>query len=266
VSKRDSDRFLVAPGTPFCLDDRDPADTSGAPGDKKATQKALEELSDELMALQERLYAESGQALLVVLQAIDAGGKDGTVKHVFGGTNPQGVRVTSFKQPTPEELAHDFLWRIHQEVPKAGEITIFNRSHYEDVVTVRVRGLAPEHVWRPRYEHIRNFERLLEHRRTRVVKIFLHISRAEQARRFEERLTRPDKRWKWDPDDVEAAARWDGYMDAYADAMAETSTTDAPWWVIPADDKKRRNWAVATIVTQALRAMDPQWPPAPSRG
>jgi PPK2 family polyphosphate:nucleotide phosphotransferase len=235
-------------------------------GPEDGVKDETEDLEDEMDEWQRKLYAEGDQSLLVVLQAMDAGGKDGTIRKVFGGLNPQGVRAVPFTAPTEVELAHDFLWRIHQEVPKAGEITIFNRSHYEDVVTVRVRGLAPEHVWRPRYEHIRNFERLLEHRRTRVVKIFLHISRAEQARRFEERLTRPDKRWKWDPDDVEAAARWDGYMDAYADAMAETSTTDAPWWVIPADDKKRRNWAVATIVTQALRAMDPQWPPAPSRG
>jgi polyphosphate kinase 2 (PPK2 family) len=177
VSARDSDRFLVAPGTPFTLEDRDPAGTSGAPGDKKDTQKASDALADHLMALQDRLYAESGQALLVVLQAMDAGGKDGTVKHVFAGTNPQGVRVTSFKVPTEEELAHDFLWRIHAAAPRHGYIGIFNRSHYEDVLVARVHELVDESVWRLRYRHINHFEALLHDAGTRVVKLFLHISR-----------------------------------------------------------------------------------------
>jgi PPK2 family polyphosphate:nucleotide phosphotransferase len=235
-------------------------------GPRDGVNEETEDLEDEMDEWQRKLYAEADQSLLVVLQAMDGGGKDGTIRKVFAGLNPQGVRAVPFKAPTDVELAHDFLWRIHQQAPKAGEITIFNRSHYEDVVTVRVRGLAPEPVWRPRYEHIRDFERLLQHRRTRVVKLFLHISREEQARRLEERRTRPEKRWKWDPNDLRDAERWDDYMAAYAEAMAETSTTDAAWWVIPADDKKRRNWAVATVVTQTLRAMDPRWPSAPSPG
>jgi PPK2 family polyphosphate:nucleotide phosphotransferase len=260
VSKRDSDRFLVAPGTPFSLDDRDPADTSGAPGDKKATQKALEELSDDLMALQERLYAESGQALLVVLQAIDAGGKDGTVKHVFGGTNPQGVRVTSFKQPTPEELAHDFLWRIHAAVPGHGYIGIFNRSHYEDVLVARVHELVEESVWRRRYRHINHFEGLLHDADTRVIKLFLHISREEQAERLRKRLEDPTKRWKFQRGDLAERERWDDYMAAYDEAIARTSTEHAPWYVVPADHKWFRNWAVSRIVIETLEAMDPRYP------
>jgi PPK2 family polyphosphate:nucleotide phosphotransferase len=260
VSKRDSERFLVAPGTPFSLDDRDPADTSGAPGDKKATQKELEELSDDLMALQERLYAESGQALLVVLQAIDAGGKDGTVKHVFGGTNPQGVRVTSFKQPTPEELAHDFLWRIHAAAPRHGYIGIFNRSHYEDVLVARVHELVEESVWRRRYRHINHFEGLLHDADTRVIKLFLHISREEQAERLRKRLEDPTKRWKFQRGDLAERERWDDYMAAYDEAIACTSTEHAPWYVVPADHKWFRNWAVSRIVIETLEAMDPRYP------
>jgi PPK2 family polyphosphate:nucleotide phosphotransferase len=260
MSARDSDRFRVAPGTPFSLDDRDPGDTRGAPGDKKATKTALEELSEQVMALQDRLYAESRQSLLVVLQAMDAGGKDGTVKHVFSGANPQGVRVTSFKQPTAEELAHDFLWRIHMATPPHGYIGILNRSHYEDVLVARVHELVGESVWRRRYRHINHFEALLDDANTRVVKLFLHISREEQAERLRKRLDDPTKRWKFQRGDLAERARWDEYVAAYEEAIAHTSTDQAPWYVIPADRKWFRNWAVSRIVIEALEDMDPRYP------
>ena len=260
MSGRDSDRWLVPPGTSFSLADRDPRDTAGAPGDKKTTRKALGPLSDELAALQDRLYAESGQTLLVVLQAVDAGGKDGTVKHVFRGVNPQGVSVTSFKQPTPEELAHDFLWRIHARVPRHGFIGIFNRSHYEDVLIARVHELVPESVWRRRYRHINHFEWLLHDSRVTVVKLFLHISREEQAERLQARLDDPAKRWKFSRGDLAERERWDDYMAAYEEAIERTSVEHAPWYVVPADRKWFRNWAVSRIVIESLEAMDPRYP------
>ena len=260
MSARDSDRFVVAPGTPFSLDARDAAATDGAPGDKKATLKVLEDLGERLMALQDRLYAESGQALLVVLQAMDAGGKDGTVKHVFAGSNPQGVRVTSFKQPTPEELAHDFLWRIHAAAPAHGYIGIFNRSHYEDVLVARVHELVDESVWRRRYRHINHFEALLHDAGTRVVKLFLHISREEQAERLRKRLEDPEKRWKFRRGDLAERERWNDYMAAYEEAIARTSTEHAPWYVVPADHNWSRNLCVAEILVDALERLDPQLP------
>ena len=220
----------------------------------------LADLKEEMAELQRKLYAQGTTSLLVVLQAMDAGGKDGTIRKVLSGLNPQGTRVKPFGAPTEEELAHDFLWRVHPHVPAAGEIVVFNRSHYEDVVAARVRGLVPEHVWRGRYEHIRAFERLLADRGTSVVKLFLHISQEEQLKRFEERQTLPEKAWKWQPGDLDDRKLWDDFAVAYEQAMAETSTGDAPWWVIPADGKKQRNVAVATVLTQALRRLDPQFP------
>jgi PPK2 family polyphosphate:nucleotide phosphotransferase len=260
MSGRDSDRWLVPPGAPFSLADRDPRDTTGAPGGKKDTKKSLEELSARLAALQDPLYAESRQSLLVVLQAMDAGGKDGTVKHVFRGVNPQGVRVTSFKEPTPLELAHDFLWRVHANTPHHGEIGIFNRSHYEDVLIVRVEDLVPESVWRRRYRHINHFEWLLHDSNTRVIKLYLHISREEQAERLQARLADPCKHWKFDPGDLRKRERWDDYMAAYEEAIQRTSVEHAPWYVVPADRKWFRNWAVSRIVIETLEEMDPQYP------
>jgi PPK2 family polyphosphate:nucleotide phosphotransferase len=256
----DRDRFVVAPGEPFSLAGRDPRATPGAPGGKKETTATLDDLGDRLAGLQERLYAESSQSLLVVLQAMDAGGKDGTVKHVFAGANPQGVRVTSFKQPTPEELAHDFLWRIHAATPHHGYIGIFNRSHYEDVLIARVHELVEESVWRGRYRHINHFEALLRDAGTRVVKLFLHISREEQAERLQARLDDPEKRWKFQRGDLAERERWDDYMAAYEEAIARTSTEHAPWYVVPADRKWFRNWAVSRIVIETLEDMDPRYP------
>lgn len=256
----DRKRWLVEPDRKLQLARADTDSTAGAPGDKAATEAAFPALWKQLGDLQERLFAESKRSLLVVLQAIDAGGKDGTIEHVFKGMNPQGVRVASFKKPSEEELAHDFLWRIHRQAPQRGEIGVFNRSHYEDVLVVRVHDLVPEAVWRGRYEHIRAFERLLHDDDTTVVKLFLHISKDEQRERLQARLDDPAKHWKFRLADLEERARWDDYEVAFEEAIRETSTADAPWYVIPSDRKWYRNWAVLRILIETLEAMDPQWP------
>ncbi|HET9443914.1 MAG TPA: PPK2 family polyphosphate kinase, partial [Acidimicrobiales bacterium] len=235
-------RWLVKPGSTVDLGGIDPGSTAGM-ADKQAAVEAFDDLTRQLAGLQERLWAEHEQSVLVVLQAIDAGGKDGTVKHVFRGLNPAGARVVSFKAPTEEELAHDFLWRVHPHVPAKGEIVVFNRSHYEDVLIVRVKGLVPEKVWRPRYRLIDDFEANLAAAGTRVVKLFLHISRDEQAERFRERIENPVKRWKFRREDLEERAHWDDYQAAFAEAISRTSRAEAPWYVVPADRKWYRNWA-----------------------
>ncbi len=238
----------------------DTESTRGAPGDKDTTRAATALLITELAELQNRLWAQHRQSLLVVLQAMDAGGKDGTIRKVLTGVNPQGVRVASFKAPTAEELAHDFLWRIHQQAPGHGEIGVFNRSHYEDVLIARVDEIVAEPVWRKRYETIRHFEDGLVEDGTAVIKIFLHISKDEQAARFRARLDTPEKRWKFSAADLEVRAKWDKYQVAYAEAMAETSTEQCPWNVVPADRKWYRDWAVLQILLGTLRKMDPQYP------
>jgi PPK2 family polyphosphate:nucleotide phosphotransferase len=255
-----SHRWRVKPGHPVDLGDLRPDATEGAPGGRPETEAAIPALLEELTDLQERLWAEASRSVLVVLQAMDAGGKDGTIKHVFRGVNPQGTRVTSFKTPTDIELAHDFLWRIHQATPRGGEIGIFNRSHYEDVLISRVHELVPEATWKARYALINSFEALLAQGGTTVIKLFLHISKEEQRRRFDSRLKEPNKRWKFQPGDLVERDHWDAYQVAYADALRETSTAAAPWYVIPADHKWYRNWAVSCILTDTLRAMDPRYP------
>jgi PPK2 family polyphosphate:nucleotide phosphotransferase len=257
----DSDRWRVKPGSAVDLTTIDPGSTDGAPGgDKETTKATFKDLRHELRDLQTRVWAEHEQALLVVLQAMDAGGKDGTVKHVFRGANPMGVRVTSFKQPSEDELDHDFLWRVHKVTPAKGEIGVFNRSHYEDVLVVRVHELVPEDVWRPRYDTIRAFEDGLTRAGTRVVKLYLHISKDEQKKRFDARRDRPEKRWKWNAQDLVERKRWDDYRAAYEEAFATTSTDAAPWYVVPADHKWYRNWAVSRILIEALHDMNPQFP------
>ena len=241
----------------------DPDSTKGAPGDKKVTEAASSELNDELSDLQERLWAENTRSLLVVLQAIDAGGKDGAIRKVFGGVNPQGCRVTSFKAPSEEELAHDFLWRVNKATPRTGEIGIFNRSHYEDVLVVRVRDLVPKKVWSKRYSIINDFEAGLTASGTTIVKFFLHISEDEQKERLVARLERPHKQYKFRLSDLEARSQWDDYQAAFTDVLERTSTPHAPWHLIPADKKWYRNWAVATIVTGVLEDMDLDWPESP---
>ena len=238
----------------------DPDATAGFDGDRDAARDELEALRAELFDFQGRLWAERQRALLVVLQALDGGGKDGVIRNVFTAFNPQGTRVTGFGVPTDEELGHDFLWRVHANTPGKGRIGIFNRSHYEDVLVVRVAGLAPESVWSGRYELINDFERNLAAAGATIVKFMLHIGRDEQRKRFQQRLDNPDKRWKFKLDDLEARARWDDYMDAYADAVSRCSTDNAPWFVIPANHKWYRDLAVARIVTDAARRLDPRYP------
>ena len=254
--------WRVAPGTRPALSHRPTTSKAGAPGGKSSTREATATLKLELEELQARLYAEGARSVLLVLQAMDTGGKDGTIRNVLGGVNPQGVVVTSFKRPTDLEHAHDFLWRVHQAAPPAGTIGVFNRSHYEDVLVARVHELVPEAVWRRRYEHIRSFERLLHDNGTRVVKVMLHISRDEQRERLQSRLADPSKHWKFEAGDLAERERWDDYQQAYEDAISETSSDEAPWYVVPADKKWYRDWAISTLLQRTLLQMDPQFPDA----
>src|SRR3954470_14400079 len=238
--------------------DYDTADTDGMT--REEAHAELAGLVERIAGLQARLYAEESRAVLVVLQGIDAAGKDSTVKHVFSGSNPQGVRVYTYKEPTPEEAAHDFLWRYHADAPARGMIHVFNRSHYEDVLVVRVKSLIEEARWRSRYDSINDFERMLARERTVIVKFFLHSSKEAQLERFRERLERRDKHYKFSSNDVRERRNWDAYQEAYADAVRLTATPWAPWYVVPSDHKWYRNLVVARILWATLRAMDPQWP------
>ncbi len=258
----DSARWRIDPGTPVHLGKIDTRSTDGAPGNKKATGESLDAALHQMSGLQERLYAEDEQSLLVVLQALDAGGKDGTIKNVFRGLNPAGCKVVSFKVPSAEERSHDFLWRVHAKAPAKGEVVVFNRSHYEDVLVVRVHDLVPESVWRPRFDQINAFEASLAAAGTRIVKLFLHISKEEQAERFQARLDDPSKRWKFRAGDLDERARWDDYVAAFEEAISKTSTEAAPWYVVPADRKWYRNWAVSRILVETMAEMNPQYPPA----
>jgi PPK2 family polyphosphate:nucleotide phosphotransferase len=253
-------RYRVEPGERPRLSDIDPADTASY-DDPEQAREELASLVEQIADLQARLYAEEQRAVLVVLQGIDAAGKDSTVAHVFRGTNPQGVRVFSFKEPSNEELAHDFLWRYHQHTPAYGMIHVYNRSHYEDVLVVRVKGLVEEERWRARYESINDFERMLDRERTTILKFFLHISKDAQLDRFQERLEREDKHYKFSSNDVRERRNWDAYQEAYEEALCNTSTEWAPWHVIPSDHKWFRNLAVARIVAATLNEMNPVWPP-----
>jgi len=251
--------FRIDPGASVDLAQME-ARQAGSFGSKKEGERELAHYRRRIIALQERLWAEHKQSLLVILQATDTGGKDGTIRHVFGGVNPQGVIVTSFKQPSPEELDHDYLWRIHQHTPAKGEIAIFNRSQYEDVLVVRVHDLVPKAVWEKRYRQINDFEERLAETGTAIVKLFLHISREEQKERLQARLDDPEKRWKFNPGDLADRAMWERFQHTYRDMLERCSTPFAPWYVIPADRKWYRNVAVAAIVADALERMDPQFP------
>jgi PPK2 family polyphosphate:nucleotide phosphotransferase len=253
-------QLRVAPGTTPDLAAIDPDGTPGFDGDKAAGRARLDELRDELTGFQERLWAEGEQSLLIVLQALDAGGKDGLIRKVITAFNPQGTRVVGFGVPTEEELRHDFLWRVHAVTPGKGRIGVFNRSHYEDVLVVRVKELVPESVWRDRYERINDFEATLAASGTRIVKLFLHISRDEQRARFQKRLDNPEKHWKWDSGDLETREKWADFQAAYADALGRCSTDVAPWFVIPANRKWYRDLAAAEILAETARAIDPRWP------
>ncbi len=228
--------------------------------DKKTGKLQLKEHNKALRDIQELMYAEHKQKLLVVLQGIDTAGKDGTIEHVFGDVNPQGTKVISFKVPTKKELDHDYLWRVHQNTPGDGEIVIFNRSHYEDVLVVRVHDLAPKDVWKKRYAHINAFEKLLAEEGTTIRKFFLHISKEAQARRFLARLDRPQKRWKFNPGDLEEREYWEEYRAAFEDMLSKTSTPWAPWYVVPSDRKWYRNLVVATVVQETLQSLGMAFP------
>lgn len=252
------DLLRVRPRARVTLGAIDPAATPGIR--KAAAREELETDQEKLRALQERLYAEGKRSLLVVLQGTDTSGKDGTIEHVFASIDPQGVQVTGFKAPTAEELQHDFLWRVRPALPAHGRIGIFNRSHYEDVLIARVKGLVPEAVWSKRYGEITRFEKEVNASGSTIVKICLHISPEEQRERLLARLKDPTKRWKFNPRDLDDRARWSEYQVAYEVALSRTSTTAAPWYVVPANKKWYRNWAVSRILIETLEEMDPRYP------
>jgi len=256
-----AETFRVAAGSKVNLKKFDPG-FKGEDHDKLSAKTETDLLARKLQVLQYRLYAENRQSLLICLQAMDGGGKDGTIRHVLGPLNPQGTRVHSFKVPSNEEAAHDFLWRIHRRVPAQGEIVIFNRSHYEDVLVVRVHQLVPKQVWRRRYGLINDFEANLAAAGTRILKFFLHISPEEQLRRFRQRLDAPARNWKISRADYDERERWGEYQAAYAEALHRTSTAVAPWYVIPADHKWFRNLAVSHIIAATLESMKMKVPPA----
>jgi len=252
------DRYRIAPGAAVNLDDWNPRDAGEF--DKDTAKPLMKQLNERLEALQELLYAQGKHKLLVVLQATDTGGKDGTIRHVFEGTNPQGVKVASFKRPTTRELAHDYLWRVHANTPGSGEIVIFNRSHYEDVLVVRVHDLVPAERWSRRYDHINALEQLLADEGTTIVKFFLNISKAEQAERLQARLDDPSKHWKFSLGDLDERKRWGDYRKAFEEMLARTSTADSPWYVVPADRKWYRNLVVASVLVDALEGLDMSYP------
>jgi len=258
------DRIRVEPGHEPRLAERDPRDTLGLAG-KDESKEELAELVAKLEHLQRRLYAEAQRAVLLVLQGLDASGKDGVVRAVFEGVNPQGCHVASFKAPTADELLHDYLWRVHLACPERGDIGIFNRSHYEDVIAVRMLDLAPKEVWSRRPSHIREFEHMLADEGTTILKVFLHVSKEQQAERFRERIANPEKQWKFRKADLDVHARYDEYLAAYENVIAETSTAWAPWYIVPADHNWVKAHAVATLLVHTLERLDPRFP-APEPG
>ncbi|HEY2931788.1 MAG TPA: polyphosphate kinase 2 family protein [Acidobacteriota bacterium] len=257
-----SKEFAVKPGKTVKLSRYDPDYTAGFK-DKSEAEELLQKKIARLDELQNLLFAERKHALLVVLQAMDSGGKDGTIRRVMSGVNPQGCEVTSFKAPSAEEASHDFLWRVHHAVPARGEIGIFNRSHYEDVLVVRVHHLVPRPVWSRRYEQINAFEQILAENGVKILKFFLHISKDEQKKRLRERIEVPEKNWKVNPGDFDERKLWNQYMEAYQDALSRCSTERAPWFVIPANKKWLRNLAVSAIIVEALESLDMKFPAPP---
>jgi PPK2 family polyphosphate:nucleotide phosphotransferase len=251
--------MLVKPGTKVSLKDYDPDDT-GDYRDAGSAEKELEDQVEELGRLQYLLYAENRRALLIVLQGMDTSGKDGTIRHVMSRMTPLGVQVKAFKAPNEEELAHDFLWRVHQAVPRKGYVGIFNRSHYEDVLVVRVHDLVPREVWKGRYEQINQFEKILVENNVIVLKFFLHISKKEQKKRLEARLKDPTRYWKFSLSDIKERGYWGDYQKAYQDALSRCSTEWAPWHVVPANHKWYRNLLVARVVAQTLGDLDMKYP------
>ncbi|MGZ8851229.1 MAG: polyphosphate kinase 2 family protein [Thermoanaerobaculia bacterium] len=255
----DVKRYRVKPGSQLSLDKFDPDEKKVIDDKEKAIARSTK-TQERLADLQELLYAEHKHKVLIVLQGMDTSGKDSTVRHVMGGFNPSGVRVISFKKPTQIELEHDFLWRVHPNVPGVGEIAVFNRSHYEDVLIVRVHNLVPKDVWRKRYDHINDFERSLADSGTVILKFFLHISKEEQRKRLEERVEDPRKRWKFQHTDLDERKLWDDYMQAYQAALQKTSTEWAPWTIVPANTKWYRNYIVGSVVLRALEKLRMRYP------
>lgn len=260
--------YRVEPGTTVNLDKIPPDDTGkfDSKNDGKAKSQArISEFIEKIPSLQERLYAQGTRSVLIILQGMDTSGKDGTIKHVMSGVNPLGCRVAGFKVPSQKELRHDFLWRVHQEAPEKGYIGLFNRSHYEDVLSPRVHGLLSDKAVKQRFDHIIDFERLLlSQNDTTILKFFLHISKDEQQRRLEARIRDPEKRWKFSPNDIVERKLWHKYMKAYEDAISATSTDRAPWYIVPADYKWYRNLVVAETVVDTLESMKLQYPPTPA--
>ncbi|MFT5200746.1 MAG: PPK2 family polyphosphate:nucleotide phosphotransferase [Candidatus Aldehydirespiratoraceae bacterium] len=256
----DLSKYRVSPGQ--TVDLADWATNDKGEFDRDDAEHRTGHLNDRLEELQEVLYAEGKHKVLVVIQATDTGGKDGTIRHVFDKVNPQGVKVASFKRPTDEELAHDYLWRVHQHTPKSGGITIFNRSHYEDVLVVRIHDIVPKERWSRRYDHINNFEQLLADEGTTIIKLFLHISKDEQKERLQDRLDEPDKNWKFDAGDLREREHWDDYQEAFRVMLERTSTADAPWYVIPANRKWFRNLLISEIIVDALDGLNMAFPEA----
>ena len=261
----DTRRYLIEPDSKVDLAKLPTEDHHHHGLDKESAKAVTAALTARLAGLQDVLWAQHRHRVLVVLQATDTGGKDSTIRSVFSSSNPQGVTVAGFKAPTEDELAHDYLWRVHQRVPGDGEIVVFNRSHYEDVLVVRVHDLVPEERWQRRYAHIRHFERLLVDEGTTIVKFFLHISKDEQRERLQSRVDDPTKHWKFNAGDLAEREHWDDYQRAYADALAETSTTHAPWYVVPADKKWFRDVVVAQVMVDLLESLDLAYPP-PAEG
>ena len=254
-----SKKFAVEEGSNVKLEQIDP-DFKGEYKDKEAAQPELDKNTQRLRELQYLMYAENKRSLLIVLQAMDAAGKDGTINHVFASFNPQGCRVYGFKTPSADELAHDYLWRIHQATPRKGSVTIFNRSHYEDVLVVRVHNLVPKEVWSGRYDEINNFEKQLADNGTHIIKFFLHISKEEQLARFKQRLDDPRRHWKISESDYTEREFWNDYWKAYEEALSKCSTKHAPWYIIPSNHKWFRNLAVSQIIVETLESFDMKLP------
>jgi PPK2 family polyphosphate:nucleotide phosphotransferase len=253
-------QYLVKPNTKINLSEWDPDDKGDFEGGKEQGLAEVGKLNTKLEELQEILFAEHKHKVLIVLQAMDTGGKDGVIRRVFDGVNPQGVRVAGFKVPTPEEMDHDYLWRVHKVTPGRGEIVIFNRSHYEDVLVVRVHNLVPPAVWKKRYEQINAFERHLADNGTIILKFFLHISPDEQKQRLQARLDDPNKRWKFHLGDLEERKLWPKYMKAYEDALGKTSTEHAPWYIVPADRKWYRDLVISSVLVETLQKLEMSYP------
>lgn len=254
------DKFRVKPGDNIQLKDFFADGKEYYHGDKKVAKQQALDLNQKLESLQELMYAEGKRKLLVVLQGMDTSGKDSTIRYVFEGVNPQGVKVASFKVPTPLERSHDYLWRVHLKAPASGQIMIFNRSHYEDVLVVRVHDLVPEEQWKKRYQQIVNFEQMLVDEGTQVVKFFLHVDKNEQKERLLERRDTPHKQWKFSLGDLKERELWSDYQEAYQDAINKTSTSDAPWFIVPANQKWFRNLMITSILVKILEGFDMKYP------